>query len=396
MSFLELKAPFVQLRALLDGLDHPSAEVISLAVGEPQHQPPEFVSTEIIKDIAAGGLRRYPPVLGIDELRQSIASWVKRSFGVELETEKNIIPVCGTREALFLMGLLASHLKKAEEKIVFVPDPSYQCYAAAGFGAGCEVCYLPALKQNGFLPDLDFLEAELKTKYNGKKKTAIAFYLCSPANPQGAVADKNYLTRAARLARTYDFVLITDECYAEIYDSQKPSSILEVSKPEFKNVIAFHSLSKRSNLPGLRSGFCAGDAKLIENFRIMRELGGVAMPLPTQKASIAAWNDDAHTKENRKLYQAKFDLAEKTFGGFKGFFRPQGGFFLWFCLDEFNVNAVEMTKKLYTKAGILVLPGNFLSQEGVGENYIRIALVADIVKLKIAFEIMVKIFNENK
>ena len=406
-SFLQLKAPFVELRTLLTETEPPppQAEIINLAVGEPQHAQPTFVADALAEAVAAGGLGKYPATKGSDSLRQAQADWVKRRFGVELDRDKHILPVCGTREALFLIGLLASHRKtghrktghrkevSAKKKIVFVPDPGYQCYAAAAFGAGCEVVFLNADKENNFLPDLTFVEQEIKTKY---QNDVCAFYLCSPANPQGQVADKNYLAEAVRLARAWDFILITDECYTELYDNTPPPSVLEVAhENNFRNVISFHSLSKRSNLPGLRSGFCAGCETLIQNFRIMRELGGVAMPQPTQEASAQVWADDAHVANNRALYKEKFDLAESYFDSFQGFYRPQGGFFLWFCLDEFNISAVEMTKKLWHKAAISVLPGNFLSQQNRGDNYIRIALVVGQEKLDEAFKRMRKIFQDS-
>ena len=386
MSFSSLKAPFIELRKLLGDIEA-GAEMgrpIHLAIGEPQHAPPDFIAAEIAAGIAAGELGRYPMTAGSEKLRQTIADWLRRRFGVAADPARHILPVCGTREALFLIALCARARKHCPEGVIFVPDPGYQCYVAASLGSRCAPIQLSATVESGFLPDLDALEAQLE-RHTAER--AIAFYLCSPANPQGVIADRDYLARCVRLARQYDFIMIVDECYAELYDDQAPPSILELARADdFKNVIAFHSLSKRSNLPGLRSGFCAGDGEMIERFRILRELGGVAMPLPTQRASAAAWADDSHAAHNRALYRRKFDLAEEMLGGYAGFYRPAGGFFLWFDVSAFGMDDEAMVIKLWREAGIRVLPGSYLSQDKeLGKNYVRIALVADEDVLSEAF-----------
>jgi len=350
-----MKAPFVELRQLLANVPA-SGEVINLAVGEPQHAPPAFVGEYIASGIQDGELGRYPTIRGSDALRQAIAAWLKRRFGVEMDAAQHILPVCGTREALFLMGICARQYIGKRDSVIFVPDPSYQCYQAAALGAGCEVVLLSATQANHFLPDLDDLEEKLNKHYGDR---VVAFYLCSPANPQGAVADKNYLAKCIELAQLYDFIMITDECYAELYDRTPPPSLLEQAQAyDFKRAMVFHSLSKRSNLPGLRSGFCAGDAELMDRFRIMRELGAVAMPLPTQKASAAVWAEDSHVEHNRFLYRQKFDLAEEMLGKAEGFYRPLAGFFLWLDIRATGLSDEEMTQKLFREAGVSVLPGS--------------------------------------
>ena len=393
MSLENLKAPFIELHHLLKDIPQPN-DVIDLAIGAPRHPPPDFIIDVISQSIGAMELTRYPPTAGLEILRQNIAQWLLRRFDVTIDEAHHILPVSGTREALFLfaisLALQKSDKRPNEKKVIIVPDPSYQCYAAAAYGAGCEPIYLPAIARNHFLPDLDVLEEKIASHYQNR---ILAFYLCSPANPQSVIADEAYLKRAYALARHYDFTLIADECYADIYDVIKPQSLLNIAQSEdFQNVMVFHSLSKRSNLPGLRSGFCAGDKEQIRAFRLLRELGGVSMPLPTQRASAVLWADDAHVDKNRELYRQKFDLAQHYFGQMDGFARPQGGFFLWFDVRPFHMNSREMTKKLWREAGVRVLAGAFLSKTAIGDDYLRIALVPDYDRLKIAFERMRELF----
>ena len=387
-----LKAPFPQLDALLNGIIPEIApqKKIDLAIGEPRHAPPDWAAKILYEHIAQGELSRYPPTRGIDLLRQNISQWLRRRFGVQSDAEQHILPVCGTREALFLIAACLAVRERRSGKnrsLIIVPDPGYQCYSAAAIGAQKKPVYLAATKETGFLPDLDAVDEKLWNQ-------VLAFYLCTPANPQGAVAKADYLKRAVALAQHYDFTLITDECYAEIYSGSKPDSLLNASQPtEFKNTIAFHSLSKRSNVPGLRSGFCAGDADIIHAFRMMRELGGVSMPLPTQYASAALWADDAHVQNNRALYREKFDRAASILGHWPNFYRPEGGFFLWLDISDHIDDGVAAAKILWRKAGIRVLPGAYLAQADAGQNYIRIALVANIHDIEIALQRMADILE---
>ncbi len=376
MSVDFLKAPFPQLNHLLASIAPEKKiekEIIDLAIGQPRHAPPDLAAQILCEHIARGELVHYPPTHGLEILRNNIAGWLHRRFDVNADPEHHILPVCGTREALFLIATCIKMHTSKNDPIILVPDPGYQSYPAAARGAGATPIFLPARAQTHFLPDLETLDQKTLNR-------VLAFYLCTPANPQGAIADKAYLQHCAALAQKYNFTLITDECYTEIYHDHAPLSALNVGDENFKNIISFHSLSKRSNVPGLRSGFCAGDLEIIHAFRMMRELGGVAMPLPTQYASAALWADDKHVEHNRALYQQKFDLAEKVLGHHCGFYRPQGGFFLWLDVGD----GVAMTKKLWKQGGVRVLPGQYLSQHKEGEKYIRIALVAPIEQIEIA------------
>lgn len=255
-----------------------------------------------------------------------------------------------------------------------MPNPFYQCYAGAALAAGAEPVYLATPKAANFLPDLDALDEDLLAR------TAL-FYLCSPANPQGTMADAGYLERLLGLARRHGFVLAMDECYAEIYTGEAPLGTLEVAREmggSLDNLLVFHSLSKRSNVPGLRSGFVAGDAALIARFAKMRDYGGNPPPLPIDATSAALWREESHVVENRRLYQEKFDLAERVIGNRFGFYKPEGGFFLWLDVGE----GVEATRRLWTEAAVRVLPGAYLTadvagEENAGTPYIRLAMVHD-------------------
>ena len=371
-----LKAPFPRLNDLLADItpeEKIEEKIINLAIGQPRHAPPDLAAQTLNQHIAQGELIHYPPTQGIEILRKNIADWLSRRFDVRADPLHHILPVCGTREALFLIASCLKMRSKKKDPIILVPDPGYQCYPAAAYGANAAPLFLPAKAETNFLPDLTALDEKTLNR-------VLAFYLCTPVNPQGSVADLAYLKHCAALAQKHDFTLITDECYAEIYDNTAPPSALNAGDKNFSHIISFHSLSKRSNVPGLRSGFCAGDAEIIHAFRMMRELGGVAMPLPTQYASAALWQDDLHAQHNRALYCEKFDLAEKYLGDQRSFYRPQGGFFLWLDVGD----GEEMTKTLWRKGGVRVLPGAYLSQRDGGENYIRIALVAPIDLLEIA------------
>jgi len=265
--------------------------------------------------------------------------------------------------------------KDARQPAVLMPNPFYQCYAGAALAAGAEPVYLDAVSATGFLPDLDTLSPELLSR------TAL-FYLCSPANPQGAVADKAYLKRLIQMAREYDFVLALDECYAEIYTQSPPPGGLEAASAlaadgaaePFANILVFHSLSKRSNLPGLRSGFVAGDSRIIARFRNFRAYIGPTNPLPADAAATAAWSDEAHVQENRARYAEKFDAADALLAGRFGYVRPAGGFFAWLDVGDGEAAALS----LWREAGVKVLPGKYLSRGTVGDRYIRVALVGPL------------------
>jgi succinyldiaminopimelate transaminase len=367
--------PFQRLRDLLDK-DAPRAgwPVINLTIGEPQHPYPALVGETIAANAHLYG--KYPPVLGTPELRQAIAAWLARRYRLrpdEIVGDRNVIPLGGTREGLFMIALTAvPERKNGQVPAVVMPNPFYQVYAGAAVAAGAEPVFLPATAKQRFLPDLDTLTPDLLAR------TALLF-VCSPANPQGTVADLDYLKRVIALARQYDFVAVFDECYAEIYDSVPPPGGLEAAAElgGFDNVAVFHSLSKRSSVPGLRSGFCAGDAKLIAAFGKLRTYGAAGLSYPACAASVALWNEETHVEANRAAYRRKFDIAQNIIGNRLGFYRPAGGFYLWLDVGD----GEQAAQRLWREAAVRVLPGRYLTRENdnasteAGAPYIRVALV---------------------
>ncbi|MGB0681356.1 MAG: aminotransferase class I/II-fold pyridoxal phosphate-dependent enzyme [Magnetovibrionaceae bacterium] len=383
--------PFDRLRALLGPIDPPSGrEATVLSIGEPRHRPPAFLQTELTRDLSLWG--KYPPVDGTPEFRAAVGGWLARRYGLQtLDADSQVLPLCGTREGLYMAAQLAMPPKIGHKPkpIVLSPNPFYQVYSGAGVMAGAEVRFLDSTAESGFLPDLDSLDDATLAR-------TVVFYLCSPANPQGAIADEAYLARALTLARTHNFLLVVDECYAELYDrAPPPGALAEAEKTgSFNNLLVFHSLSKRSNAAGLRSGFVAGDPDLIKRFRRLRSYGGATLPVPVMAASAALWADDDHVAENRRLYREKFDLAESLMAGRFGFFRPQGGFFLWLDVEDGEAAAAA----LWREAAIRVLPGAYLSKDSAeggnpGQAYIRVALVDPIDRLEPALGALVKVLS---
>lgn len=370
--------PFDRLRALLDGIVPPAEKPpLILSVGEPRHSPPPMVAQALAGDTAGWG--RYPPVDGTPDFRRAVAGWLRRRYGLPeglIDPDRHVLPVSGTREALFLIGQAVVPPEKAGgQPRVLMPNPFYQVYFGAAVFARAQPVFLPATRASGFLPDLSVIdEATLR-------RTAM-LYLCSPANPQGAVASIALLRHAVALARAHDFVLCVDECYANIWDREAPAGALAACHAlgdGLDNVLVFHSLSKRSSVPGLRSGFVAGDARLIGAFRRLRAFGGAVLPLPVLAASAALWDDDAHAEANRVLYRTKMDLAERLLAGRFGFFRPAGGFFLWLEVGDGEAAA----RALWAEAGLRVLPGAYLARDcadggNPGRPFIRVALVDDL------------------
>jgi N-succinyldiaminopimelate aminotransferase len=287
-----------------------------------------------------------------------------------------VLVLNGTREGLFLGAIAARRYvsARAGTPAVLIPNPFYAAYAAGALAAGCEPVYLPTDAATGFLPDLDAIPDELFAR-------TVVFYLASPSNPQGAVADRAYLTRLAALAQRHGFLVFADECYGELYSFDAPPGMLEASGNEFANVVVFHSLSKRSNLPGLRVGFAAGDRNFLARFLDLRNVAAPQVPVPAQHVAIAAYRDEAHVAENRRLYKIKYDLADQIIGDRFGYVRPAGGFFLW--LDVARQGGSEAaTMKLWREGGLRVVPGNYLARQGAdgsnpGEGYVRVAMVHD-------------------
>jgi N-succinyldiaminopimelate aminotransferase len=365
----------VRLTELIAGIE-PGKPVINLSVGEPQHPIPNFVGPTLDAHLADFG--RYPANKGIEPFRRAVASWLGRRYSLArpVDPESEVLVLNGTREGLFLAAIAAKRwvTRHAGKPAVLIPNPFYAAYAAGALAADCEPVYLPTTRESGFLPDLDALDEALLAR-------TVACYIASPSNPQGAVADSAYLDRLANLARRFGFLIFADECYCEIYSGNAPAGMLEAAGPDFANVVVFHSLSKRSNLPGLRVGFAAGDRRFLAPYLELRNVAAPQVPAPAQYVAIAAYGDEAHVQENRKLYSAKFDLADQIVGGRYGYERPAGGFFLW--LDISKHGSSEMvTKKLWSGAGVRVVPGRYLAREqndgsNPGEGYIRVAMVQD-------------------
>ena len=363
---------FPRLRSLLHGLA-PGGPEIPMSIGDPQHPMPDFVAEVIARH--AGGFRGYPPNEGTPGLRAAICDWLKHRYGAEMDPDANILPLNGTREGLFNAAIaLCPEEKNGERPAVLLPNPFYQCYAVAALAAGAEPVYVSATAETGFLPDFAALPTALLDR------TAIV-YMCSPSNPQGAVADAAYWQTLFDLAERHDFRVFADECYSEIYRGTPPTGALEVAQADGtdpERVAVFHSLSKRSNLAGLRSGFVATGPRSLAALRQLRNYAGAPLPLPLQHVAEAAWRDEAHVDANRALYRAKFHLSDKIMGNISGYSSPQAGFFLWIRTGDGEATA----RDLWTRAGVKVLPGAYLARDGhdgspnPGADYIRVALVA--------------------
>jgi succinyldiaminopimelate transaminase len=377
--------PFEALRTLLN----PVTPVVNdppilMSLGEPQHQPPALLAETLTAH--AHEWNKYPPMAGTPELRQAIADWLTRRYrlpGGAVDPDRHIANLAGTKEGLYLFSSLAVPRRKAGARpVVLVPNPYYLVYNGAATMAGADAVFLDATRENDFMPDLAAIPRDTL------ERTAL-FYLCSPANPQGTIASLDYLKQAIGLAREYDFVLAVDECYAEIYDRVPPPGALEACTElgdGFANVVVFHSLSKRSSAAGLRSGFAAGDPKLIAHYKHLRDYGGCQVPLPIQAAAAALWRDEAHVEENRARYRRKFDIAEAAIADRFGFYRPQGGFFLWLDVGD----GEDATMRLWREGAIRVLPGGYTARAAPGRanpgsRYIRLAIVHDEATLETAF-----------
>jgi aspartate/methionine/tyrosine aminotransferase len=345
-------------------------------LGEPQHPVPGFVAQVLAQHVAEFG--RYPIAKGIEPFRRAAATWLSRRFDLPrpIDPESELLVLSGSREGLFFAALAAVRFigERKARPAILMPNPFYPAYGAGARAAGCEPIYLPTTVANGFLPDLDMLDEATLTR-------TVAMYIASPANPQGAVASKEYFTRLKKLADRFGFMIFSDECYSEIYTQTAPGSMLECAGDDFANVVAFQSLSKRSNLPGMRVGFAAGDKKFLSTFHELRNVAAPQVPVPLQHVAVAAYNDETHVEENRRLYRIKFDLADQILGNRYGYRRPAGGFCVW--LDVSAKGGDEATTvKLYRDAGVRVIPGSYLARQqpdgsNPGAGYIRLALVAD-------------------
>ena len=372
---VDTRSPFVRLAELIADTA-PGKPAIDLGVGEPKHGIPAFVATVMAAHINEFG--RYPRNEGTPQFRQAVAEWAARRYklGRVPDPNREVLVLSGSREGLFLGAIAARRhvANRAGRPAILVPNPFYAAYSAGAVAADSEVVYLPATRETGFLPDLDALDGALLRR-------TVAMFLASPSNPQGAVADLTYLQRVTAMARRYDFLLFSDECYSEIYTQSAPPGVLEAAGDQFENVVLFQSLSKRSNLPGLRIGFAMGDSRFIAKFLELRGVAAPQVPVPSQEVAITAYQDEVHVEANRDLYREKFDLADQIGGDRYGYQRPAGGFFLW--LDVAALGGSEIVAaKLWREAGVRVLPGRYAARDqddgsNPGADYIRVAMVHD-------------------
>ena len=372
--------PFEKLRALLADAQPPAQlKPIALSIGEPKHKSPAFVAQALADNLDQ--LAVYPTTLGLPALREAISGWCERRFGVPagwLDAARHVLPVNGTREALF--AFTQAVVNRTDDALVLSPNPFYQIYEGAALLAGATPYYLPCLAGNGFNPDYDAVPEAIW------QRTQLLF-LCSPGNPTGALTPLHTLKKLIALADRYDFVIAADECYSELYfdENNPPAGLLtacaELGRQDFKRCVVFHSLSKRSNLPGLRSGFVAGDAEILKAFLLYRTYHGCAMPVQTQLASVAAWNDEAHVRENRDQYRAKYDAVLDILQPVMDVQRPDGSFYLW---ADTAGDDTAFTRELFARQHVTVVPGSYLSREVNGQNpgagRIRMALVAPLAE----------------
>ena len=370
--------PFEKLAQLKQGITPPvEKSPIVLSIGEPAHVTPRFIEEAILNHIK--GLSNYPTTKGILELRHSISTWLAKRFNIPVEyinSESQVLPVSGTREALFSFAQCV--VDATVKPVVVMPNPFYQIYEGAALLAGAETYFLNTLAEDNYLPDFDAVPEAIWQRCQ-------LIYICSPGNPSGAVMSQVDYEKLLLLAEKYDFVIASDECYSELYDdeSNPPVGLLEsayrMGNTSFKRCVVFHSLSKRSNAPGLRSGFVAGDADILGQYFQYRTYHGCAMPLPTQQASIKAWLDETHVIENRRLYREKFAAFIEILSDVCDINKPPAGFYVWL---KTPIADTDFAQKLFAQENITVLPGSYLSRDfaglNPGVNYVRIALVAPL------------------
>jgi N-succinyldiaminopimelate aminotransferase len=371
--------PFERLAAIRQSVTPPAdLAPIDLSIGEPKHPTPKLIIDALQDNLA--DLAKYPLTLGSEALRFAIADWLTRRYGLDvgqLKTATQILPVNGTREALFALAQCLVDTGSGSPPLIVMPNPFYQIYEGAALLAGAEPWFLNCDAGNDYLADFDAVPSAVWQRCQ-------LCYICTPGNPGGACLSLAHFERLLALAEQYDFVVASDECYAEIYtdETRPPLGLLQAAtllgRKDFARCIVFHSLSKRSSVPGLRSGFVAGDANIISQFLRYRTYHGCAMPLPTQVASIAAWRDEQHVQDNRRLYRDKFKAVIEILGPTMEVRQPAGGFYLW---QPVPMDDVEFTSALFAQTNVVVLPGSFLARanrEGInpGCGYVRIALVA--------------------
>jgi N-succinyldiaminopimelate aminotransferase len=370
--------PFEKLTALKAEVTPPAdLDHIALSIGEPKHPSPSFVHESLIKNMAK--LENYPTTKGLPGLRQAIADWCTNRFKLSestLTADNHVLPVNGTREAIFAFTQAA--IERKPDALVLSPNPFYQIYEGAAYLSGAEPYYLNCLEENGFIPDYDAVSEDIWQRCQ-------LLFLCSPSNPTGAVTNLETLKKLIALSDKYDFIIASDECYSEIYldEAQAPVGLLqacaELGRDDYKNCIVMHSLSKRSNLPGLRSGFIAGDAALLKPFLAYRTYHGSSMPIQHQLASIEAWGDEEHVLENRDQYRRKFDAVIEILAPVMDVKKPEASFYLW---AKTPIADDKFAQGLFASQNVTVLPGRYLSRDTdntlPGAGYVRMALVATV------------------
>jgi N-succinyldiaminopimelate aminotransferase len=381
--------PFQRLNKLLKGIKIPkNSKEIVLSIGEPRHKPPSFIKNILNKNYSEWG--KYPPTLGMDKLNIASINWLNRRFSLSkkfINHKDNIVQLAGTREGLFNIALALSPIKKNGKKpVILIPEPFYQVYAGAARISGAMPFFVGSLRKNNFISAFSSVDKKLL------ERTSI-IYVCAPSNPEGSALKLKEWANLISIARSYNSILIVDECYSDIYINEPPLGVLEACKKlntNLSNIVSFHSLSKRSNVPGIRSGFAVGDKYLIENFKKLRHYCAGQQPIPIQEVATALWNDDDHAEKNRKIYRRKFKLAEKIFKNHKDFYIPDGGFYIWLKVG----NGEKITKELWRQKGIKVMPGAYLSKLKKSKAYIRIALVTNIDDTKTALKNICDILNK--
>ena len=367
--------PFQKLRELFaDITPNPALRHVNLSIGEPKHATPQLVIDSLNANMA--GLASYPTTQGSDELRRSISNWLAQRYGIPpLDISKQVVPVNGSREALFAFAQAVIDSSKPNP-VVISPNPFYQIYEGAALLAGAEPYFINTTAANGFQPDWSSVPEDIW------QRTQLV-YVCSPGNPTGAVMPLAGWQQMFELADRYGFVIASDECYSEIWFDEPPLGALQAAqqlgRSDYRNLVVFSSLSKRSNVPGMRSGFVAGDAKILEKFLLYRTYHGCAMNPTVQAASAAAWNDEAHVEDNRQQYRAKFAAVTPVLKTVLDVDLPDAAFYLW---AKAPISDTEFARELYRQQHVTVLPGSFLAREAhgsnPGQNYLRIALVAPL------------------
>ena len=362
---------FDRLRLLLDN-STPGGDIIDMSVGGPRHEFPDWIMEEISRSLSQFG--KYPPKNGTSDLLGSISNWYKNRYDVTIDPNENISVVNGTREALFNACIaLCPEEKLGKKSKVLIPNPFYQVYVGAALAANAEPVFVDVEKDNNFLPDFKKISSQILDEIS-------IVYLCTPSNPQGSVASREYLRKLLKLAHKHDFLIFSDECYSEIYRDNPPPSMIEIQsgyEGDLNRKIIFNSLSKRSNLPGLRTGFMVGGEKLISHFKKYRSYSDPAVPIPLQAVAARLLKDESHVIASRELYQRKYALADQVFGGCEGYTPPEAGFFLWLDVGD----GEEITKRLWREKGVKVVPGAYFSfgDQGrtPGTKFIRVAMVAE-------------------